>query len=92
MPSDYPGRAMLVGFFFENQKAGSAKQRQQFSDDLFNKFDAHIVAALKTVTPPVDPSARIRASIALMAQNAAGSNSGVKARKAVQAYLEFRGV
>ena len=92
MPSDYPGRAMLVGFFFERQKAGTTQQRQQFSDDLFNKFDAHIVAALKAAAPPVDPSARIRASIALMAQNASGSNNGVKARKAVQAYLEFRGV
>ena len=89
--SDYPGRIVLVGFSFENQNAGTAQQRKQFSEELFGKFDTHIVAGLAAATPPVDPSARVHGSIAVMAQNAPGSNNGVKARNAVQAYLAFRG-
>lgn len=89
--SDYPGRTVLVGFFFENQDAGTAAGRQQFSQDIFDKFDAQIVAACAAATPPLDPSARVRAAIAVMAQNAPGSNNSVKARRAVQAYLTFRG-
>ena len=90
--SDYPGRTVLVGFFFENQDAGTAATRQQFSQDIFDKFNVQIVAACAAATPPLDPSARIRAAIAVMAQNAPGSNNGVKARRAVQAYLTFRGL
>jgi hypothetical protein len=89
--SDYPGRTVLVGFFFENQEAGTSAQRQQFSQEIFDKFDAPIVAACAAATPPLDPSARVRAAIAVMAQNAPGSNNGAKARRAVQAYLIFRG-
>jgi len=89
--SDYPGRTMLVGFFFENQSAGTAAQRQQFSQELFDKFDAPIVAACAAATPPLDPSPDVRAAIAVMAQNAPGGNNGVKARRAVAAYLTFRG-
>jgi hypothetical protein len=90
--SDYPGRTVLVGFFIENQKAGTAAERQQFSNDLFDAFDAHIVKACKAATPPLDPTPRIRASIALMAQHAAGSSNKIRAGRAVQAYLEFRGL
>jgi hypothetical protein len=90
--SDYPGRTMLVGFYVERQNAGTADQRQAFSQELFDKFDRHIVEALEAADPPIeDPSARVRASIAVMAQNAPGSNNRVKARRAVQAYLDFKG-
>ena len=37
MASDYPGRTILVGYFVENQEAGTAAERQQFSDELFDK-------------------------------------------------------
>jgi hypothetical protein len=90
--SDYPGRTILVGFFFQKQEAGTLKQREQFSQELFDKFNDHIVAACNAATPPLEPSARVRASIAVMAQNAPGSNNGAKARRAVQAYLTFRGM
>ena len=90
--SDYPGRTVLVAFFVENQNAGTAAEREQFSQELFDKFDAHIVAACAAAAPPLDPSPRVRASIAVMAQNAPGSSNGVKARRAVQAYLVFRGL
>ena len=82
---------MLIGFFFENQSAGSDAARRQFSQEIFDKFDAHIVAACAAATPPLDPSARIRAAIAVMAQNAPGGNNAVKARRGVEAYLAFRG-
>ena len=91
MASDYPGRTVLIGYFVENQDAGTVQDREQFSDDLFDSFDAHIVEACAEAQPPLDPSPRIRAAIAVMAQNAPGSNKRVKARRAVQAYLTFRG-
>ena len=89
--TDYPGRSVLVGLFFENQDAGTAAERDQFSQELFDKFDMHIVAGCAAATPPLDPSARVRAAIAVMAQNAPGGNNGAKARRALQAYLTFRG-
>jgi hypothetical protein len=89
--SDYPGRTILLGYFVENQEAGTAAERQRFADELFDKFNAHIVAACEGIVPPLDPSPRIRAAMAVMAQNAPGSNNGVRARRAVEAYLEFRG-
>jgi hypothetical protein len=92
MASDYPGRTVLVGYFIENQEAGTVAERQQFSNDLFDAFDAHIVKACAAATPPLDPTPRIRASIALMAQHATGANSKIRAGRAVQAYLEFRGL
>ena len=66
-------------------------QRDQFSQELFDKFNDHIVAACSQATPPVDPSPRVRASLAVMAQNAPGGSNATKARRAVQAYLTFRG-
>jgi hypothetical protein len=50
------------------------------------------VKACKAATPPLDPTPRIRASIALMAQHAAGASNKIRAGRAVQAYLEFRGL
>jgi hypothetical protein len=82
---------MLVGYFIENSDAGSAAERQQFSDDLFDSFDGHIVEACAAATPPLEPTPRIRASIALMAQHSPGATSRVQARRAVAAYLTFRG-
>ena len=89
--SDYPGRTVLIAFFFKNQEAGSAERRKKFSQELFDGFDDHIVEACAKTTPPIVPSPRVRATIAVMAENAPGSSDGVKARRAVQAYFEFRG-
>ena len=91
MASDYPGRTVLIGYFVENQEAGTAADREQFSNDIFDSFDAHIIEACAEADPPLDPSPRIRAAIAVMAQNAPGSNKRIKARRALQAYLTFRG-
>ena len=92
MASDYPGRIILVGYFVENQEAGTPDERKQFSNELFDAFDAHIVNACAAAVPPIDPSPRIRGSIAVMAQNANGANNKIKAGRAVKAYFEFRGL
>ena len=92
MASDYPGRTILVAFFIQEQEAGTPAEREQFSNDLFDAFDAHIVKAAAAATPPLDPTPRIRASIALMAQHATGPNNKVKAVRATKAYLAFRGL
>jgi hypothetical protein len=89
--SDYPGRTVLIAYFFENQEAGTTAEREQFSDELFDRFDAHIVAECATAVPPLDPSPRIRAAMAVMAQNAPGATNRIRARRAVEAYLTFRG-
>ena len=91
MASDYPGRTVLIGYFVENTDGGTVADRQQYSNDIFDSFDAHIIEACAAADPPLDPSPRIRAAIAVMAQNVPGGNKRVKARRAVQAYLTFRG-
>jgi len=88
--SDYPGRTVLVGFFVLNQEAGTKTQRDQFSQSLFNSFDATIVTECNKAG--LDASPRVRASIAVMANNAPGGNSAAKARRAVEAYKEFKGI
>jgi hypothetical protein len=88
--SNYPGRTVLVGFFVRNQKAGTKDERDQFSQSLSDAFDATIVAECNKAG--IDPSARVRASIAVMANNAPGGNSPAKARRAVAAYKEFKGI
>lgn len=89
--TDYPGRTILLGFFFKFQKAGTAAQRSSFSQQLFDRFNAHIVSECAKTTPPIEPSPRIRATIAVIAENAPGSSPLIKARRGVQAYFEFRG-
>ena len=89
--TDYPGRTILLAFFFKFQRAGSAPERRALSQQLFDRFNAHIVNECAGTTPPIDPTPRIRATIAVMAENAPGSTPLVKARRGVQAYFEFRG-
>ena len=89
--SVFQAARILVGFFIQKQEAGTLAQRDQFSQELFDKFNDHILAACSQATPPVDPSPRVRASLAVMAQNAPGGSNAAKARRAVQAYLTFRG-
>jgi hypothetical protein len=90
MPSDYPTKIVLIGFFVQNRRAGTPQQRQDFADDLFNRFDAHIIAACTAGGLP-DPSDEARAIMAVMALNAPGAAPKTKAGNAVKAYLEYRG-
>jgi hypothetical protein len=88
--SDYPPKIVLIGFFFQEQNAGTADERQQFSDDIHRRFDRHIVDACTEAGLP-HVSEEARAIMAVMAQNAPGSASKTKAGKAVKAYLDHRG-
>ena len=90
MTSDYPSKIVLIGFFVQNKSAGTVEDRDQFSDDLFDRFNAHIVTACTAAGLP-DPSDEARAIMAVMALNAPGAAPKTKAGRAVEAYLAYRG-
>ncbi|MDH4064263.1 MAG: hypothetical protein OEW19_07660 [Acidobacteriota bacterium] len=90
MASDYPSRIVLLGFFVQNQTAGTPEQRETFSNDLFTRFDGHIVTACAS-GGLTDPSADARAIMAVMALNAPGASPKTRAGNAVKAYLAYRG-
>jgi hypothetical protein len=90
--SDYPSKIVLVGFFIQEQKAGDTADREEFSQEIFDRYDADIVAACKAAQPPLpDPSAEARALMAIMAEHAKGSTAKRRAENAVEAYLIHRG-
>jgi hypothetical protein len=90
MASDYPSKIVLLGFFVQNKEAGTPEEREGFSDDLFTRFDGHIVTACAAGGLP-PPSAEARAIMAVMALNAPGAAAKTKAGHAVKAYLSHRG-
>lgn len=90
MPSDYPSKLIILGYFVDKQNAGDEAKRVKWSEDLFARFDAHVVAACKAGGLN-DPSDEARAIMAVMAENAPGSNPKAKAGNAVAAYLTYRG-
>lgn len=90
--SDYPSKVILVGFFIQEQEAGTAEERDEFNQELFDKFDKHIKAACAAAQPPLeDPSPEARALMAVMAQHGPGGTSERRAKRAVEAYLVHRG-
>ena len=90
--SDYPSKVILVGYFIQEQEAGTAEERDEFNQELFDKFDKHIKAACAAAQPPlVDPSPEARALMAVMALHARGSTNERRAGNAVAAYLVHRG-
>src|SRR5262245_56089848 len=90
--SDYPSKLVLVGYFIQKQEAETVDERDEFSQELFDRYDAHILAACAAAQPPlVDPSPEARALMALMAEHAEGSTSKRRAQNAVEAYLIHRG-
>jgi len=89
--SDYPSRITLIGFFVQEQDAGNLEKREKFRQELFDRYNRHIVDACAVATPPFEASEEARAIIAVMAEHAPGSAAGVRARRAVAAYLEHRG-
>jgi hypothetical protein len=90
--SDYPSKLVLVGFFVQEQEAGSTEDRDAFSQEIFDRYDHHIVAACRAAEPPLpDPSAEARALMAIMAEHAKGGTPKRRAENAVEAYLIHRG-
>ena len=41
----YESKFVLIGYFSENQEAGTVHDRDQFSQDVENRFDQHITTA-----------------------------------------------
>jgi hypothetical protein len=90
--SDYPSKVILVGYFVREQEAGTAEDRDQLNQELFDRFDQHIRAACSAAQPPLDdPSAEARALMAVMARHAKGGTNQRRAANAVEAYLIHRG-
>lgn len=90
--SDYPSRIVLMGFFIQEQEAGSAAERETFGQEIFDRYNNHILAACAAATPPLDdPSPEARAIIAVMATKAKGGARKKQAEHAVEAYLIHRG-
>jgi hypothetical protein len=86
----YEGKFVLLGFFSQNQTAGTQQQRDQFRDDAFNRFDQHITAAAQQAGLTLSDESR--SIIAMMATMAPGSAPKTRAGQAVRAYVEYRGV
>ena len=93
MPSsDYPSEIVGLGFFVQNQQAGSTGARTAFGQELFDAYNQLIVDAWSGITPPLDePSNGARAVQAVMAHNAPGTNKE-QALAAVMAFQTIRGV
>ena len=89
--SDYSSRIVLIGYFIQKGKAGSAAERAQWSQELYDRYDGDIIAACAGVAPPLDPSPEERSIMAVIAAHAVG-NSGEQAQEAVAVYVTFRGV
>jgi hypothetical protein len=89
--SDYPAKIVLVGYFIQEGEAGTADERAEFGQELFDRYDDHILDACAAAEPPLeDPSAEARALMAVMALHAKG-NKKQQAQRAVEAYLIHRG-
>ncbi len=90
--SDYPSKVILVGYFIKEQEAGTAEERAELSQELFDKFDKHINAACAAAQPPLpNPSPEARALMAVMARHAKGGTNERRAGNAAAAYLIQRG-
>lgn len=86
----YEGKFVLLGFFSQNQTAGTAQQRDQFRDDAFNRFDQHITDAAQQAGLTLSDESR--SIIAMIATMAPGAAPKTKAGQAVKAYVEYRGL
>jgi len=91
MPSDYPDKIVLMGYFFQEGQPGSKNDRGQFSQELYDRYDQHIINACAPVVPALNPSPEERAIMAVIATHATG-NSTEQAQHAVEAYVIFRGL
>lgn len=93
MPSDYPPTIVALGYYIQNQSAGSQQERDAFGDELFDAYDQHIIDAWAQIVPPLEePSRHARALQAVMALNSAGGSVKAQAIAAVRAYQIIRGL
>ena len=90
MASDYLAKYVLIAYYAQNQEAGTRQEREEFSDDIFERFDHHIVDAARKAG--LELSDESRTIMAVLASMAPGGSPKSRAGNAVQAYLEYRGV
>lgn len=86
----YEGKFVLLGFFSQNQEAGTQQDRDRFRDDAFTRFDQHITDAAQQAGLTLSDESR--SIIAMLATMAPGSAPKTKAGQAVRAYVEYRGM
>jgi len=86
----YESKYVLIAYFNENQEAGTIDERDQFSQDVENRFDQHITTAAQQAGLPLSDESR--SIIAMMATMAPGASPKTKAGQAVRAYVEYRGL
>jgi hypothetical protein len=90
MTSDYLSKYVLVAYYAQEQDAGTKEEREKFSEDIFARFDHHIVAAAEQAG--VELSVESRSIMAVLATRAPGASPKSRAGQAVRAYLEYRGL
>ena len=86
----YESKFVLIGYFSENQEAGSVEERDQFSQDVFDRFDHHITTAAQQAGLVLSDESR--SIIAMLSTMAPGASPKTKAGQAVKAYVEYRGL
>jgi hypothetical protein len=86
----YESKYVLIAYFNENQEAGTIDERDQFSQDVENRFDQHITTAAQQAGLTLSDESR--SIIAMMATMAPGAAPKTRAGQAVKAYVEYRGL
>lgn len=90
MGSPYLAKIVLIGYFRENQEAGTGEERDEWAEDVFNRYDQHILQA--AAQAGLELSDESRSIIAVLATMAPGTAPRTKAAAAVKTYLEYRGL
>jgi hypothetical protein len=90
MASDYLAKYVLIGFYNENQDPGTAEDRAEWSEDVFTRYDHHIVKAAEEAG--LEISVESRSIMAVLATMAPGAAAKTRAGQAVNAYLHYRGL
>ena len=90
MASDYLAKFILIGYYNENQDSGTKAERDEWSDDVFTRYNHHILDAAKQAG--LEVSEESRSIMAVLASMAAGASPKTRAGQAVTAYLRYRGV
>lgn len=90
MASDYQAKYILIAFYSQSQKAGTKDERDQLSEDLFTRFNHHIVDLAAQAN--LDVSEESRSIMAVLANMAPGASPKTRAGHAVKAYLDYRGL
>ncbi len=90
MASDYLAKYILIGYYNENQEAGTKAERDEWSEDVFTRYNHHIVEAAQQAG--LEVSEESRSIMAVLATMAPGASPKTRAGRAVNAYLLYRGV